>query len=514
MAATYGAPGVYIEEKPSGSMPIQGVGTSVAAFVGFTQRYDRTAGDPTDPDGHQAAAGHQLAPVRADLRRLRQGRHAAVRGPRVLRERRGAPATSSGCRPRPRIQPPMLALTAANRPELASVHRARVDRRRCPAEVEVVPPAPPRTAARRRTRSPCASTSGASCARNSPGSASARRPRRSRRRSTRQSNYIRVDVPDVSGRVRSPSGCPRRAGTRWRPHPPPDQVTEPTILEGSETERHGLPGPGHRRQRDHGGHPRPDHGHHQRGRHARRGAVPRFPGPADRHWCSNGETRMAILDTPPGLNATRGPGVARAAGQRTPRSPRSTTRTSWCRTAPATNGDDQRRLPDRAGLRAHRRRLGPHRRSPRRLEGAGQRGRSAASPGWRPTSPMASRPSSTRWGSTASARSAPWASASGARARCRQTDQSWRYINVRRLFNFIEESIRRGTQWAVFERTTATCGNGSSATSTRSCAGCGCRARWSARRRTRRSTSSATRRTTRRNSVDEGKSSSRSGSRR
>jgi phage tail sheath protein FI len=32
-----------------------------------------------------------------------------------------------------------------------------------------------------------------------------------------------------------------------------------------------------------------------------------------------------------------------------------------------------------------------------------------------------------------------------------QTDQSWRYIPVRRLFNFIEESIRQGTRWAVFE---------------------------------------------------------------
>jgi phage tail sheath protein FI len=31
------------------------------------------------------------------------------------------------------------------------------------------------------------------------------------------------------------------------------------------------------------------------------------------------------------------------------------------------------------------------------------------------------------------------------------TDQSWRYINVRRLFIFIEETIRRGTQWVVFE---------------------------------------------------------------
>jgi len=32
-----------------------------------------------------------------------------------------------------------------------------------------------------------------------------------------------------------------------------------------------------------------------------------------------------------------------------------------------------------------------------------------------------------------------------------KTDPSWRYINVRRLFNFVEESIQRGTQWAVFE---------------------------------------------------------------
>ena len=31
------------------------------------------------------------------------------------------------------------------------------------------------------------------------------------------------------------------------------------------------------------------------------------------------------------------------------------------------------------------------------------------------------------------------------------TDQSWRYINVRRLFIFIEETIRKGTQWVVFE---------------------------------------------------------------
>ncbi len=31
------------------------------------------------------------------------------------------------------------------------------------------------------------------------------------------------------------------------------------------------------------------------------------------------------------------------------------------------------------------------------------------------------------------------------------SDASWRYINVRRLFNFVEKSIQNGTQWVVFE---------------------------------------------------------------
>ena len=31
------------------------------------------------------------------------------------------------------------------------------------------------------------------------------------------------------------------------------------------------------------------------------------------------------------------------------------------------------------------------------------------------------------------------------------SEPEWRYLNVRRLFNFIEESIFEGTQWVVFE---------------------------------------------------------------
>jgi uncharacterized protein len=36
-------------------------------------------------------------------------------------------------------------------------------------------------------------------------------------------------------------------------------------------------------------------------------------------------------------------------------------------------------------------------------------------------------------------------------ARTLSSDAEWRYINVRRLFNFLEKSILRGTQWVVFE---------------------------------------------------------------
>jgi phage tail sheath protein FI len=36
-------------------------------------------------------------------------------------------------------------------------------------------------------------------------------------------------------------------------------------------------------------------------------------------------------------------------------------------------------------------------------------------------------------------------------ARTLSSDPAWRYVNVRRLFNYIEESILEGTQWVVFE---------------------------------------------------------------
>lgn len=36
-------------------------------------------------------------------------------------------------------------------------------------------------------------------------------------------------------------------------------------------------------------------------------------------------------------------------------------------------------------------------------------------------------------------------------ARTISSDPAWRYLNVRRLFNYVEQSLLKGTQWAVFE---------------------------------------------------------------
>jgi len=47
----YLSPGVYVEEVDRGSKPIEGVGTAVAAFVGFTER--APSDDSSDPDGRK-----------------------------------------------------------------------------------------------------------------------------------------------------------------------------------------------------------------------------------------------------------------------------------------------------------------------------------------------------------------------------------------------------------------------------------------------------------------------------
>ena len=72
---TYLTPGVYVEEVPSASKPIEGVGTSIAAFVGLAPggpvnvpmrisnwtQFARIYGDPNEPDNGPFMPGAYLA---------------------------------------------------------------------------------------------------------------------------------------------------------------------------------------------------------------------------------------------------------------------------------------------------------------------------------------------------------------------------------------------------------------------------------------------------------------------
>ena len=85
----------------------------------------------------------------------------------------------------------------------------------------------------------------------------------------------------------------------------------------------------------------------------------------------------------------------------------------------------------------------------------GPRRRSAASQGLAYTlTDAGERRAQPARASTACARSRSSAPSSGARARCDGADQlarEWKYVPVRRLALFLEESLYRGTQWVVFE---------------------------------------------------------------
>ena len=159
--------------------------------------------------------------------------------------------------------------------------------------------------------------------------------------------------------------------------------------------------------------------------------------------------RIAVLDTPPSSSSPAVRDAARARSIRT----YAALYYPWVdRRQPARRGrhDAMPReiaLPPSGFVCRH---LRAQRHRARRVQGAGQRGRCAARCASSATSTSASRRCSTRSASTACASCRAAATASGARAR-RSSDPEWKYVNVRRYFIYLEASIDRGTQWAVFE---------------------------------------------------------------
>ena len=243
------------------------------------------------------------------------------------------------------------------------------------------------------------------------------------------------------------SRCSSRASTRSRrPRPTPVPVTGRKFA-GSESARKGINGLAVAEDVTMVDRPRPDHRRHQ-GRTASidLGLWKAVQTALITHCEQNGN-RMAVLDAPPGMTPQQIKDWRSEVAMYD--SAYAALYYPWIKVENpiGVNGDAEVFVPPSG---PHRRRLGPHRRDPRRVEGPGQRHHprrastsSAASPrtSRRVLNPIGInciRPFGTRgiriWG-----------------ARTLASDTDWRYINVRRLFNMVETTILEGTQWAVFE---------------------------------------------------------------
>ena len=166
--------------------------------------------------------------------------------------------------------------------------------------------------------------------------------------------------------------------------------------------------------------------------------------------------RIAILDTPPDLNAAAGPGVADERGRLRlqVRRPVLAVGQGLRPGVRAPTGSCRRAGTWPASGRATTTPAACTRRRPTRW--------SAARSTWRPRSPRPSTTCSTRSASTASAFPGRGIRVWGARTL--SSDPEWRYLNVRRLFNYLEESIlarhpvgrlraQRPALWARINRT-------------------------------------------------------------
>ena len=449
MAATYGAPGVYVEERPSGSMPLQGVGTAVAAFVGFTRTYNADAGDPSDPEGVKP----QLVTSWPQYERIYGGFAKGAMLPHAVKgyfENGGSlcfivripSGAGDGALPQ-------RALPSAGRKEVESLV---VEGLEPDTAVDVVIEGPP-PPAEGQEPPPQEFTlkivQDGAVREEYPGLTIGRGARGVDRVVNERSKLIRVQVqsaPGMSLAERTPAAGtypvkPKRGATVVK--------ATPQQMEGSEIERTGYQGLAIADD-------------------VTMVAVPdlitvatREDGSLDEDmylaaqgrlvdWCEASGTRMAILDAPPGLNAQSALEWRTALGKDSAFGaayyPHLVVANPLA-TNGSTNGERFITVPPSghvAGVWARTDAVRGVWKAPAneivrgvaRLESDVTTGEQSLLNPEQVNCIRSFGANGIRiWGARTLAR----------------TDQSWRYINVRRLFIFVEESIRRGTQWVVFE---------------------------------------------------------------
>jgi phage tail sheath protein FI len=448
MAATYGAPGVYVEEKPTGSMPLQGVGTAVAAFVGFTRTYNADAGDPSDPEGVKP----QLVTSWPQYERIYGG---FAKGAMLPHAVKGYFENGGSICFIVRIPSgggdgslPQRALPAAGRKEVESlVVEGLEPDTTCEVVIEGAPPAGDGQEQPSQEFTLKVIQDGA-IREEYPGLTIGRGARGVDRVVNERSKLIRVQVqptPGMSLAERTPA-----AGTYLvKPKRGTPVKATPTQLEGSETERTGYQGLAIADD-------------------VTMVAVPdlitvatRDDGSFDEDmylaaqgrlvdWCEASGTRMAILDSPPGLSAQGALEWRTALGKDSAFGaayyPHLVVANPLA-TNGSTNGERFISVPPSGHVAGVWARTDAIRGVWKAPANEVVRGVARLAADVTTGEQALLNPEQVNCIRSFGANGIRiW----GARTLARQ-DQSWRYINVRRLFIFIEESIRRGTQWVVFE---------------------------------------------------------------
>jgi uncharacterized protein len=448
MAASYGAPGVYIEERPSGSMPVQGVSTAVAAFVGFTAAYHTDAGDPTDPAGVKP----QLVTSWPQYERIYGGFAPGIMLPHAVKgffENGGGICYIVRIPGRSGNGPARLALSAAGHQEIETFSVEPLDPT-LSCEVLIEPAPAPDGGGEPSTQDFTLKVLVDGDVREEYAGVSLGRGQRGLEKLVNdRSKLIRVEVRAAQGlSLAERAPAPGRYPIEAVGAPTPGSVS-PQELEGSEAERTGYEGLAIADD-------------------VSMVAIPdlvtvatQADGSFDMEiflaaqgrlvdWCERSRTRMAILDAPPGLNAQRAlewrASLGRDSAFGAAYYPHLVIPNPLARPG-ATDSERFLTIPPSGHV-------------------AGVWARTDAARGvWKAPANEVVR-GIARLGADVTNGEQDLLNPAqvncirsfgvngiriwGARTLA-STDQSWRYVPVRRLFIFIEESIRRGTQWVVFE---------------------------------------------------------------
>lgn len=449
MAASYGAPGVYVEEMPSGSVPVEGVGTSVAAFIGFTEGYDPTAGDPTDPEGVRP----QLITSWPEYERIYGSFRPGAMLPHAVRgffENGGSTCyvvriPDAGATPSASVT-----LPSAEHPEVPSAEIRALNDDAGRIEIEVVPPP---KAAEEEKEPPAEEWTlrvfeDGALREEIDGLVFGKSTRALERAVRERSQLISLTVPDAKGAALAERVPPQGRFGLDAPAPKTVAIT-PADVAGSEEERTGYAGLAIAED-------------------VTIVAVPDLvtiatgeDGSIDEDtylavatqlvdFCEASGTMMAVLDVPPGSSATMARDFRSKLGRDTAYAALyypSLVISNPLAVPGAADAERVLTVPSAGHVAGVWARTDAQRgvwKAPanENLRGLLRLERDVTTGEQDLLNPdginclRAFGSFGTRiWGARTLAR----------------TDPSWRYVNVRRLFNFVEESIRRGTRWAVFE---------------------------------------------------------------